>query len=59
VGKFFTAVRRGIQAMGEAPAGERYTVAGKTVTCGHCAFDRFVEGRAQLNSAFMTFFHCD
>ena len=59
MGKFFRAVSRGVQAMGEAPAGERYTVAGKTVNCGHCGFDRFVEGRAQLNSAGMTFLNLD
>ncbi len=57
--KFFTAVRRGFQAMGEQPAGERYTVADRPVKCQHCAQDRFVEGRAQLNSAGMTFMNLD
>ena len=59
MGQFFTAIKRGVQAMGEAPAGERYIVAGKIVNCGHCASDRFVEGRAQLNSAGMTFLNLD
>jgi uncharacterized protein len=59
MGKFFTAVQRGIQAMGEAPDGERYTVAGRAVSCVHCRHDRFVEGRAQLNTAGMTFFNLD
>jgi predicted nucleic-acid-binding Zn-ribbon protein len=59
VGKFFTAIKRGVQAMGEAPAGERYIVAGIIVNCGHCASDQFVEGRAQLNSAGMTFLNLD
>jgi predicted nucleic-acid-binding Zn-ribbon protein len=59
VGNFFTAVKRGVQAMGEAPAGERYTVAGKAVSCAHCARDRFIEGRAQLNTAGMTFLNLD
>ena len=31
-------------------------MAGKPVGCSHCAYDRFVEGRAQLNTAGMTFF---
>ena len=59
MGRFFTAVRRGVEAMGETPAGERYTVAGKTVNCVHCAHDRFVEGRAQLNTAGLTFLNLD
>ena len=59
MGKFFTAIKRSVQAMGEAPAGERYVVAGKTVNCGHCASDRFVEGQAQLNTAGMTFLNLD
>jgi hypothetical protein len=59
VGRFFTAVKRGLEAMGEAPAGERYTVAGKAVTSLHCSHDRFVEGRAQLNTAGLTFLDLD
>ena len=59
MGNFFTAVKRGVEAMGETPTGERYTVAGKDVTCPHCSRDRFVEGRAQLNTAGMTFFNLD
>ena len=57
--KFFTAVRRGLQAMGEAPSGERYTVAGKAVRCAHCAHEQFVEGRALLNTAGLTFVNLD
>ena len=59
VGKFFTAVKTGFEAMGEAPSGERYVVAGKAVNCLHCAHDHFVEGRAQLNSAGLTFCNLD
>jgi uncharacterized protein len=59
VGKFFTAMKRGVQAMGESPTGERYTVAGRVVTCPHCSGDRFVEGRAQMNTAGMTFLNLD
>jgi hypothetical protein len=57
--RFFTAVKRGVQAMGEAPTGEAYTVAGKAVICQHCGHDRFVEGRAQLNTAGMSFMNLD
>ncbi len=57
--KFFTALARGVQAMGAAPAGERYSVAGKPVACAHCGHDHFVEGRALLNTAGMTFMNLD
>lgn len=43
VGNFFSAMQRGVQAMGEAPDGERYTVANRPVQCTHCRGDRFVE----------------
>jgi uncharacterized protein len=59
MGKFFTAVKRGMQAMGESPAGERYTVAGIVVRCAHCSKDQFVEGQAQLNTAGMSFMNLD
>ena len=59
MGQFFTAVKRGLEAMGEAPTGERYSVAGRAVSCGHCGHDQFVEGRAQLNTAGMTFLNLD
>jgi predicted nucleic-acid-binding Zn-ribbon protein len=59
VGRFFTAVKRGVQSMGEAPVGERYVVAGKAVSCGHCASSLFVEGRAQLNTAGLSFLNLD
>ena len=59
MGKFFSAVRRGIQAMGETPQGDRYTVAGRPVSCLHCHHDHFVEGRAQLNTAGMTYLNLD
>jgi predicted nucleic-acid-binding Zn-ribbon protein len=59
VGRFFKAVKAGGKAMGEYPAGERYQVAGKAVSCGHCGGDRFVEGRAQLNTAGLSFLNLD
>lgn len=56
---FFRSLANGIQSMGDAPEGERHAVAGKYVTCGHCQHDRFVEGRAQLNTAGLSFFNLD
>ena len=45
--------------MGESPAGDGYSVAGLPVMCAHCKQDRFVEGRAQLNTAGMSFMNLD
>ena len=59
MGRFFKAVRSGLQAMTEQPDGERFMVAEKPVACSHCAHDHFVEGRAQLNTAGMTFLNLD
>ncbi len=56
---FFSAIGRGLKAMGAAPKGDPFTVADKPVRCGHCAHERFVEGRAQLNTAGMTFLNLD
>ena len=38
---------------------DRFVVAGKAVSCAHCAHDRFVEGRALLNTAGMSFLNLD
>ncbi len=59
MGNFFNALSRMGQSMGESPEGERYTVAGKPVRCTHCTHDRFVEGRAQLNTAGLSFLNLD
>ncbi len=56
---FFSSLAKGIQSMGDSPEGERYTVADIPVTCVHCKHDHFVEGRAQLNTAGMTFLNLD
>jgi len=49
----------GFKAMGEAPTGDQFTVAGKVVRCRHCGDDHFVEGRAQLNTAGLSFLNLD
>lgn len=59
VGRFFRAVKKGFESMGEAPVGDRFLVAGKAVSCAHCAHDRFVEGRALLNTAGLSFLNLD
>ena len=69
MGKFFTALKRGAQAMAEgveveadekdATSGEKFVVAGKPVRCTHCSHDRFEEGRAQLHTAGLTFLNVE
>ena len=59
MGRFFRAVKAGFKSMGEAPVGDRFVVAGKAVSCAHCGHDHFVEGRALLNTAGMSFLNLD
>lgn len=59
MGNFFSAIGRGLKAMGAKPKGDLFTVAERPVRCGHCSHDRFVEGRAQLNTAGMSFLNLD
>lgn len=56
---FFRSLANGIQPMGNEPDGERHSVAGAFVVCAHCRHDRFVEGRALLNTAGMSFLNLD
>ena len=57
--RFFKALQRGLGAMGDRPSGARFNVAGRPARCPHCSGDRFVEGRAQLNTAGLTFLNLD
>lgn len=59
MGRFFTGGRQSGRAMGDYPTGERYEVADKAVSCAHCGRDRFVEGRALLNTAGLSFLNLD
>jgi predicted nucleic-acid-binding Zn-ribbon protein len=58
MGRILQAFRAGLHGK-DADLGEVFVVAEKTVQCQHCGADRFVEGRAQLNTAGMTFFNLD
>ena len=44
-------------ADGGGPA--QYTAGGKKIVCRHCGHDRFDEGRAQLNTASLSFLNLD
>jgi uncharacterized protein len=59
MGNFFKAVRSGLQGTSEAAEGEHFKVAEKPVACSHCAHNLFVEGRAQLNTAALSFLNLD
>ena len=59
MGNFFKAVQAGLKGMPEGPDGERFVVAGLPVRYAHCRHDKFVEGRAQLNTAGMSFLGLD
>jgi hypothetical protein len=50
---FFRALRAGLSGEPDVTEGDRFTAAGKVITCSHCAHDRFAEGHAQLNTAGM------
>ena len=51
---FLSSFRAGLQGK-DLPEGDTFVVAGKAVTCQHCGRDHFVEGRAQLHTAGLTF----
>jgi predicted nucleic-acid-binding Zn-ribbon protein len=57
--RFFSAIAAGAKAMDSTPSGDMFEVAGKPVRCAHCGGEHFVEGRAQLNTAGMSFLNLD
>ena len=57
--RFFSALAAGAKAMTAGPTGELFEVAGKPVRCAHCGGEHFIEGRAQLNTAGLTFMNLD
>ena len=59
MGRFFNAVKAGVSAMKEASGPGEYAIAGKPVRCPHCSNEKFIPGRALLNSAGRTFFNLD
>jgi hypothetical protein len=54
MGRFLDSFRAGLQGK-DFPEGDTFVVAGKAVACQHCGHDRFLEGRAQLHTAGLTF----
>jgi predicted nucleic-acid-binding Zn-ribbon protein len=57
--RFLSAIAAGAKSMSAGPTPERFEVAGKPVRCPHCGGEHFIEGRAQLNTAGLTFVGLD
>ena len=57
--RLFSALAAGAKAATGPSDHGQYEVAGIAVRCPHCGGDRFVEGRAQLNTAGMTMMGLD
>ena len=59
MGRFLSAVKAGIASFKEGAGPGTYQVAGRPVRCPHCGQQKFVSGRALLNSAGATFLKLD
>ncbi len=57
--RLFSALAAGANAAVNSSNTSRFEVAGIAVRCPHCGGEEFVEGRALLNTAGMTFFNLD
>lgn len=59
MGRYWNALKAGIAGFNEGTQPGEYRVAGRTIACPHCQHQRFVSGRALLNTAGMTFLKLD
>jgi DNA-directed RNA polymerase subunit RPC12/RpoP len=59
MGRFFTALKAGVAGFNEGTGPGEYQVAGRPVQCSHCGHQKFVSGRALLNTAGRTFMNLD
>jgi predicted nucleic-acid-binding Zn-ribbon protein len=59
MGNFGKALKRAAKAFAGANGPGEYEAGGKKVACPHCGASEFAEGRAQLNTAGMTFLGLD
>ncbi|MCE2903295.1 MAG: DNA-binding protein [Gemmatimonas sp.] len=57
--KLFSMLAASASSLARGPDGDKFEVAGLPVRCAHCRGDLFVEGRAQLNTAGMSFLNLD
>jgi len=49
--RFWNALKAGVEGYKEAKGPAEYRLAGRPVKCPHCEHQRFVSGRALLNTA--------
>lgn len=57
--KLFSMLAASASSLTRGPEGEKFEVAGLPVRCTHCRGELFVEGRAQLNTAGLSFLNLD
>jgi len=57
--KLFSMLAASASSLTSGPHGEKFEVAGLSVRCAHCRGELFVEGRAQLNTAGLSFLNLD
>ena len=59
MGRYLNALKAGVAGFKDATGPGGYEVAGRPVRCPHCSHEKFVSGRALLNTAGRTFFNLD
>jgi DNA-directed RNA polymerase subunit RPC12/RpoP len=59
MGRFFDAVKAGVQGVRHANDPTGYEIAGRPVRCSHCGSQTFIAGQAMLNTTVRTFFKFD
>ena len=58
MGRFWDALKVGVESLTDRGP-HAYVVAGRPVRCSHCDHEKFVPGRALLNTAGRTFLKLD
>jgi uncharacterized protein len=59
MGRFFDAVKAGVQGLKDGAEPSEYSVAGRAVTCPHCGERKFAPGSALLNTRARSAFNVD
>ena len=59
MGRYWEALKAGVNAFNEGPDPSEYVIAGKPVRCPHCGEGKFATSRALLNTRGRTAFGVD
>jgi hypothetical protein len=59
MGRFYEALKAGVDGFKTANDPTEYSVAGRPVRCPHCGNATFADGRAMLNTRTRTLFNVD